>query len=352
MNQTLENLRDWMPARVYWQENRPLVDWCYLGKKRFTEPFFDQTIERRFSEPFNLLFRHQTPIEILGELHAASSGIAPTGFIFHMSRCGSTLIAQMLAASAQNIVVSEPPPVDSVLRSNFKNPEISDEQRIQWLRWIIGAFGQKRNAEEKYYFIKFDSWSAFELALIESAFPGVPWIFLYRNPVEVIASHMKQRGAQMIPGVVEKILPGLDLPDILQMPSEEYCARVLARICESALNRLPNRNALLVNYTQLPEAVTSAVLKHFRAEYAPEDIGQMENAAQFNAKTPRMNFVPDSETKKKQASGAAHAAAERWVNPLYEKLETARRDFESRERKFSRRRRTEITRNETADFDG
>lgn len=325
MNRELENLRDWIPVRFYRHESQAFVDWCYLGKKRFTEPFFDLTIERRFREPFNLLFRHQTPIEVLGELNAARGGLAPNGFIFHMSRCGSTLVSQMLAALAQNIVMSEPPPVNSILRSNLENPEISDAQRVQWLQWIIGAFGQQRNADEKYYFIKFDSWNTLDLALIERAFPDVPWIFLYRNPVEVIVSHMKQRGAQMIPGVVKQLLPNLDLTDVVQMPPEEYCARVLALICEAALNRVPNKNALLVNYTQLPEAFASMILKHFRVAYAPEDVEQMKNAAQFNAKTPQVSFVPDSETKKKQASDTAHAAAEKWVNSLYEKLEKVKR---------------------------
>jgi hypothetical protein len=321
MSQGLENLRDWVPISFYRQESGAFLDWCYMGNKRFTEPFFNITIERRFREPFNLLFRHRTPIEVLGELNALSPSLKPTGFIFHLSRCGSTLIAQMLAALSQNIVISEAPPINSILRANLKNPEISDARRVEWLRWIIDAFGQKRNFGEKHYFIKFDSWSTLDLALIERAFPDVPWIFVYRNPVEVIASHMSLRGAQMIPGVVEQILPGLDLNEILQMPPEEYCARVLARICESALQRLPNPNALPVNYTQLPEAVASIIPKHFRAAYAPEDIEQMENAAQFNAKTPQMNFVPDTEAKKKQASAAARAAAEKWVNPLYEKLE-------------------------------
>jgi hypothetical protein len=231
----------------------------------------------------------------------------------------------MFASSEKNIVISEPPPVDFILRSNLKNPEITDEQRIRWLRWIIGALGRKRNAGETRYFIKFDSWSTFDLALIERAFPDVPWIFLYRNPVEVIVSQMKQRGAQMIPGVIERILPGLDTADILRMPPEEYCARILARICESALKHLPRRNALPVNYAQLPEAVATTILEHFRAPYAPEDIEQMQNAAQFDAKTPQMDFVPDSETKKRQASDAAQKAAENWVNPLYEELESARK---------------------------
>ena len=121
MNAPPENFVDWLPVRVYWQENRAFVDWCCVGKEHFREPFFDQTIERLFRQPFNLLFRHQTPIEFLGELSERLPALAPTGFIFHLSRCGSTLISQMLAALDRNIVMSEPPPVDSVLRANLKN---------------------------------------------------------------------------------------------------------------------------------------------------------------------------------------------------------------------------------------
>jgi hypothetical protein len=325
MNAEPESFSDWLPVRVYWQENRAFVDWCCVGKERFREPFFDQTIERRFRQPFNLLFRHQTPIEFLGELNARLPALAPTGFIFHMSRCGSTLISQMLAALDQNVVMSEPPPVDFILRANLKGAEITDERRIAWLQWIIGALGQKRNREEEHFFVKFDSWNTLDLAIIKRAFPAVPWIFSYRNPVEVIVSHLRLRGAQMIPGVVGNLLPDVDLADVLPMPAEEYCARVLARICASALEHLPHQNARLVNYTELPAAVTSTVTEHFRLAYAPEDVERMKLAAQFNAKTPQMNFVADSETKKKQASAAAREAAEKWVNPLYEKLESLRR---------------------------
>jgi gluconate kinase len=316
-------LKNWSPIRVYRRDERLFVDWCYMGAERFTQPFFDDTIERRLQKPFNLLFRHQTPIEFLGELYEQNQGIAPSGFIFHMSRCGSTLAARMLSSPAQNIVLSEPPPVDSILRSNAKNPAITDEQRIDWLKWIVGAFGQKRN-DEKHFFIKFDSWSTLDLDLIARAFPETPWIFLYRNPVEVIVSQMRQRGAQMVPGAIGEILPGLDLTEILRMPPEEYCARILARICESAANHAQSRNALLINYNQLPEAVTSVMLEHFGVEYAPEDIENIKNAAQFNAKTPQMTFAPDSETKRNEASGAALQAAEKWVNPLYERLEKIR----------------------------
>ena len=100
----------WVPIRVYGapgHPGQPFVDWCYLGTDAFIEPFFEDTIRRMLRRPFNLLFRHQTPIDALGEWHAAQPGLPPTGFIFHMSRCGSTLAARLLAALPRNVVISE-----------------------------------------------------------------------------------------------------------------------------------------------------------------------------------------------------------------------------------------------------
>ena len=83
-----------------------MVDWGCLGKERFTDPLFEQTIDVCLRHPFNLLFRHQTPIELLGEVAATFPMVPPSGFIFHLSRCGSTLVSQMLAALPQNIVTA------------------------------------------------------------------------------------------------------------------------------------------------------------------------------------------------------------------------------------------------------
>ncbi len=316
-----ENFCEWIPVRCYWQENRAFVDWCFLEKKRLSEPFFDDSITKRFRQPFNLLFRHQTPIEFLGELNEYSAGLKPSGFIFHLSRCGSTLVSQMLAALPENIVISEAPPIDFVIRA--KN--VGEKRRIAWLRWMIGALGQKRNKPEKHYFIKFDSWNALEINFIKRAFPDVPWIFLYRNPVEIIVSHVRQRGAQMIPGIIKEILPELSFEESLKMTPEEYCARVLEKICRSAHESLKNGDGLAVNYTELPDALTSKILEHFNVELTAKDLEKMLAAAKFNAKIPQMNFSPDTEQKKNEAGAAAFAATEKFVNPIYEALENIRK---------------------------
>jgi hypothetical protein len=312
-----EALRDWTPMRFYMRESLPFVDWCYMADQRFTHPFFNDTIRQRMSQPFNLLFRHQTPIEFLGELSEKTDSIAPTGFIFHMSRCGSTLAAQMLASLSANIVISEAPPIDSIINS-------TDSRRGDWLRWMMAAFGRKRTGEEKNLFIKFDSWNTIELALIRRVFPDVPWIFLYRNPVEVIVSHMRQRGSQMVPGAMETILPGVSFSEALQMPPEEYCAKILARFCSAALKHADDRNALLVNYDQLPEAVTGVIASHFNLSFTPDELARMKEAGQFDAKTPQMFFEPDAARKRTDASDNARRAAASWLEPLYDQLEAKR----------------------------
>jgi hypothetical protein len=314
----------WMPIRFYWRDSSPFVDWCYRGAERLSDPFFDQSVERLLHRPFNLLFRRQTPIETLGALHDASPGLAPSGFIFHMSRCGSTLVAQMLAALAQNLVVSEPAPVDAVLRAPFNAPGIGERQQVEWLRWMISALGRKGSDAEKHYFLKLDAWSVLQLPVIEKAFPGVPWIFLYREPIEVMVSQLRRRGAHMIPGVLEPALFGMDAAAIFRMSPEEYVARVLAKICESALGHRARENALLVNYTQLPEAVYSHLPEFFKVTYTADELELMRRSARSDAKNPALPFADDSDAKQRAADESVREAARRFVAPLYARLEAAR----------------------------
>ena len=44
-------LEGWVPIRLFWQGGEPLVEWCYLGRERFTHPFFDSTIQLALQSP-------------------------------------------------------------------------------------------------------------------------------------------------------------------------------------------------------------------------------------------------------------------------------------------------------------
>lgn len=324
MSVNAHQLTGWMPIRIYWKERRPLVEWCWVGARRFSEPFFDHTIDACLRLPFSNLFRPQTPIEMLRERHAIKPGLQPRGFIFHMSRCGSTLVSQMLAALPRNVVISEAGSIDSVLRANFREPSLTEEERAEWLRWTVSALGQRRSGDEECLFIKFDSWSVLDFPLIRRAFPFVPWIFLYRNPVEVLVSQLAHRGAHMVPGAIEPDLFGMTIEEVFEMRPEEYCARVLARICEGALRHQQSSGGMLINYDQLPDSVWTSVADFFGAGVSDADLETFRLVATLDAKNPGLGFETDSQAKQKKASDAVRVMAAKWLTPLYEQLEAAR----------------------------
>lgn len=301
-----------------------MVDWGHLGARRFTEPFFVQTVAPCVRHPADLLFRHQTPLENLGEIAGTQPSVRPSGFIFHMSRCGSTLLSQMLAVAPQNIVLSEAGPIDDVLRLAFRNPGITDEQRVQWLQSLVAVLAWRRQPAEKNLFIKFDSWHVVLLPLLQRAFPGVPWIFLYREPIEVMASAQKQPGGQMIPGVLQPALFGWDAGMVGRMQLDEYCARVLAKLCEVALAQARAGHGKLVNYRQLPAAIWPELLKYWNVEFSPDENAQMFAAARWDAKDPALPFAADSEAKRDSASPELRALTQQWLDEVYQRLESQR----------------------------
>ena len=309
-----------IPGKIYVREEIPMIDWYDAENKRFTEPFFEDTFRRHSHESFGRRVKYQTSLADLEKISKSFQSIQPTGFIFHLSRCGSTLISQMFAASDENIVISEAPPVDTVIRGEF----INSDERANILNRLISVFGQKRFKNEKYLFVKFDCWHAFDLELITKTFPDTPLIFLYRNPVEVIVSHLRRAGMQMIRGFLKNVLPEISFEDTLQMPAEEYCARILGRICRRISEFADNSNILLVNYNQLPDACLSEIPKHFKVNYSLTEIEKMKLAARFNAKTPQMIFEPDTKSKNDEASNFVRQAAEQFIEPYYQKLEEIR----------------------------
>jgi hypothetical protein len=315
----------WVPVRLVSKrsgagDGEAFVDWCWLGGERFTDPFFDGTIETAQRRPFNRLFTHRTPIAELGWWYAASPGMAPTGFIFHMSRCGSTLVSQMLAALPENVVISEAGPLDRLARAE----SIPEAARAEWLHWMVSALGQTRSGRETRYFIKFDSPTVLALPSIRRAFPSAPWIFLYRNPEEVLISHLRQPAPAMCPGMITDF-PAIDAPmcEAVSMSPEEYAARVIGRICECAALGM-DEYGMLVNYTQLPDAVWGNIARRFGVGFSPDEIARMQAGALHDAKRPGQRFAADGESKRLEVSEAARAAAARWISPHFDELERLR----------------------------
>lgn len=317
-------LAGWTPIRVYGASGRAHVDWARLGTEPFTDPFFEQTLGRAMRNPAQLLFRRETSADALEAFAEDAAGVPPTGFIFHWSRCGSTLVAQMLAALADSVVVSEAPAIDEVLAVARRVPGVTHEQRLRWFRGMVRALGRPRRGNERRYFIKFDSWHVLELPLIREAFPDVPWIFLYRDPVEVLVSHQRRPGSQMLPGVLDPRLFGIEPASLAGFSLEEYAARVLARIGIAAAFHLQADGGRAVNFTELPGALWTSLGGTFGVEWTDDDLGRLQRAACFDAKSPTQLHVDDRAGKQREASEEVRVLAEAWVGEAYRKLEGLR----------------------------
>jgi hypothetical protein len=312
----------WTPVRLRWDGAGPVVDWCHTEGVAFREPFFSDTVQRCLQHPFRLLFHHETGMEDVGRFVADHPGLAPTGFIFHMSRCGSTLVAQMLAAVPEHLVLSEPGPLDAVLRAPASSAGGAD-QRGTWLRWMVAALGQPRGSQRA-LFVKFDAWSVAELALVRRTFPDVPWIFLFRDPVAVLVSHGRRRGAHVIPGALPAAALGLATgSECTAVPLVEHAARVLARICEQALEWSTDPLATFVDYDSLPGFVIDDLLAAWSVPVSAAGLRRIAAAARRNAKNPCLDFEPDGTAKRKAATPEIRAAADRWLAGPYERLRAA-----------------------------
>jgi len=302
-----KSLLGWYPVVT----RRDKLWWRFFGEKKFTEPFFHNTV---FSLNQDKRFCLQTSFEALDEFEQM---LAPTAFIFHTSRCGSTLLSQLFASLPSCVVMSEPPIIDSYLSLYHAQPEQSGAEKT--LRQLVGVLGQRRFAEERHFFIKLDSWHINSLPLFRKAFPDTPFIFMYRKPEEVLASHQRQRGPQMVPGLVDPALLDLDSEPLEPGELDKYSVKVLRHFFKAAYDQA--NELILLNYSQLPQIVWTDLLDLFSISPVPAELEAMKARSGSHSKN-AANFTGDPEPAAYDANIELCATA----YPYYDKLEQLRLD--------------------------
>jgi hypothetical protein len=308
--------RDWLPIAVTSASSGIYVDWARFGTEPLREPFYEEAVRRALRLPFNRAFRYRVGLHDLVAQADTMESVAPSGFIFHMSRCGSTLAAQMMATLPDSIVISEAAPLDAIVQLGRS---LSADDAARAARAMISALGRKRSGRERRYVVKLDCWHTLALPLFRRAFPDVPWVFLYRDPVEVLVSQMRQRGMQMVPQFLSPRFYGIADTDATM--DEAYCARVLGVICRAVLDHHSMGGGLVLNYHQLPDAVSTVILPHFGIACRDDERERMRQAAERDAKSPNLRFGGDTETKQRAANAKIRGAAERYLREIYESLD-------------------------------
>ncbi|MFJ3486904.1 sulfotransferase family protein [Pseudomonas sp. NPDC090202] len=308
----MDSLKGWLPISIYQRTGEWWVDWCWFGEHALTRPFFRESVDEALRLPFNQAFRRETPLAVLCQWSLPA--LAPTAFIYHASRCGSTLISQMLAQLDDHIVVSEPPPLDTLLRA-----PLPADLRDAALRGLLAAYGQCRRGPERALVIKLDAWNIAQLPLLRDCFAETPWLFVYRDPLEIAVSHLRRPGMHMVPGLLGGNGPD-DLPGDLSQ--EEGIARRLGQILQQGADFCRAYNGVPVNYNELPTAMSERLATFF--DLNADQREQAFTAVGQHAKAPHQTFVADSQDKQRSASAELRRWLQSYCEPAYRELEALR----------------------------
>ena len=296
-----------------------------MADVRLDEPFFQQTVDRAKEDQRGELF---TEFDVLLQLEKTLESVAPTGFIFHSSRCGSTLVANACRAIANSIVLSEAPAIDKLI-ARFITDEGTVKQSLYsvFLRGVVHALGQHRSGSEQHLFIKFACTSFSQFERISRIWTNVPWLFLYRDPIETIVSNVNDPPTWLLDEdwrVLASIIR-VSPAEVAAMSLEERCARAIAAFYSQA-RKLANDRSMLLNYNQLTVPVISSVLEFFKVSPSAQELEAIARASGVYAKeiSGTRPFVADGDAKRKRASDLIREMAARWANEPYQRLEQKR----------------------------
>jgi hypothetical protein len=296
---------DWLPARAALHPTGLFLSLREIRPAELQDPFMQETISR--------VPAREAVVQVAREdVGKGAAGTSPAGIVFHVARCGSTLVSQLLKQDVGLVAYAEPLPVNEILLPPYKWPRA---EIVAALRSLGAAFA--RHAR-KPWVLKLTSWNTLFCDVVAEAFPQSPWVLCLRDPAEVAVSLLRQPAGWIWEGD-RPAAPFARLvdPDGVARSREEYVARLYAAFCNAA-GRLDAGRGRLVDYESLPAAVWEAVAPHFSLKVDEAMRGKMRSAAATNSKAPVGRAVPftaDAADKRAAAGATLRAAIEATAAP-------------------------------------
>lgn len=312
----------WLPVRLAHTPKGISIRWLQAGGQSLDEPFLNQSVARLMAaEP-----RPAVRTSGQGYLKRVAPQIPPSGFIFHISRCGSTLVSNALRAFTGTIVISEPQPVGELLLQQALGNHARDDweqERNEILKALIAAYGQKLRASDKALVIKFQSWNILFLDVIRKLWPEVPCLVVIRDSIEVMVSCLHQPPGWMAwqqdPARASRIF-GWDEKSVVEMSREQFCARALGQF----LNTAYRAAGLLkvIDYEDLTMVNAKKIGDFFGLDGQQLDAERLDQEMNTYSKdkSVRQLFEDDSEIKQQQATELMRNASKQWADDAYRTL--------------------------------
>lgn len=311
-----ETQGDWLPSRAALHPTGLYFSLREIEPAELQDAFMQETIAR--------IGGRESVVQIAREdVGKADPATAPAGLIFHVGRCGSTLVSQLLKQHGGVVVYAEPLPVNEILLPPHKWPR---HELVGALRSLGDAFARHAG---KPYVLKFSSWNALYCDILADAFPQSPWVFCLRDPIEVGVSLLDQtpgwlQDAATTSGPFSTVID----PHGESQTTEEFIARLYGAYCDSTA-RLDGRRGRLVPYRALPAAVWKVVAPHFSLAIEDRQRERMAAVARINSKAPvgkERDFTGDSAEKQAAAPAGLRLAVERYATPSLDRLEALHRN--------------------------
>jgi hypothetical protein len=301
---------DWLPARAALHPTGLYFSLREIRPAELQDPFMQETIAR--------VPARETVVQCAREDGGkGAAGPAPAGIVFHVARCGSTLVSQLLKQHVGLVVYAEPLPVNEILLPPHRWPRAA---LVGALRSLGAAFA--RHAR-KPWVLKLTSWNTLFCDLVAEAFPATPWVLCLRDPVEVAVSLLRRPPGWIWDGqtpnaAFAKVID----PEGAAQTREEYVARLYGAFCAAA-GRLDPAQGRLIDYASLPAAVWERVAPHFAQAVDAALRARMRGAAALDAKAPvgrPVKFEGDADAKRAGATDELRRAIDAHAGPALERL--------------------------------
>jgi Sulfotransferase family len=258
----------------------PLLEWKHI-----------YTIERLAREnAIGEVF--STDLAVLDRAGPVSDGIEPHGLIFHVSRCGSTLFMKALANSRRNLTINQGGPLQegfwAAITDHWRNAPEASPRNLRMLRNLVLLLTRRRRPEYQRSFVKFISWNVIYLDFIHRAFPTARILYLYRNPVEVIATVLQETTAVLRTKGQPRAasLTGLPPERTVELSDVTYLAHCFAHYFRIVLQAADRCDLHLLDYehTRDPGCFPAILARGLALQADPAELGLMLQQFRYYSK--------------------------------------------------------------------
>ena len=301
----------WIPASIGAQFNT--IRWLEIGSKPLSDGFFYLDIRTFRSQAVS---ECETDASVLAHVNRNRPSVAPAGFIFHMSRCGSTLLTRALRAIDGTLILAEAQPVSHLLHSY---PARGEEQAVN-LTHLFTLFAHYDGQPPKHVVVKPSLGGIACYPLVRKLWPHVPCVILIRNPLEVLVSNLSKPPLWLQEDRRYSGLHWFGMPprEVLVSNSIDYCCWILSQFCEHALQA--TSSSRIIDYEALNLHTIEEIATFFGLGWSQENRSDIQRLLTLDAKRPSQAFCRDGATKQQQATATMRSSVGKSLEPLYNEL--------------------------------